>query len=66
MVYDKIIIKGAKENNLKNIDVEIPRDYTKIDEKRALAIEKTCKIYNRELHSAVFCVPNFVKELANG
>ncbi len=23
---DKIIIKGAKENNLKNIDVEIPRD----------------------------------------
>ena len=26
MVHDKIIIKGAKENNLKNIDVEIPRD----------------------------------------
>ena len=47
-------------------DVEIPRDYTKIDEQRALAIQKTCKIYNRELHSAVFCVPNFVKELANG
>ena len=23
---DKIIIKGAKELNLKNIDVEIPRD----------------------------------------
>jgi excinuclease ABC subunit A len=23
---DKIIIKGARENNLKNIDVEIPRD----------------------------------------
>lgn len=23
---NKIFIKGAKENNLKNIDVEIPRD----------------------------------------
>ena len=23
---DKIIIKGAKENNLKNIDVEIPKN----------------------------------------
>jgi len=23
---DKIIIHGAKENNLKNIDIEIPRD----------------------------------------
>ena len=47
-------------------DVEIPLDYTKIDEKRAQAIEKTCKIYNREFHSAVFRVPNFVKELAKG
>lgn len=26
MEHDKIIIKGAKENNLKNIDLEIPRD----------------------------------------
>ncbi len=26
MQKDKIIIKGARENNLKNIDVEIPRD----------------------------------------
>ncbi len=26
MQHDKIIIKGAKENNLKNIDIEIPRD----------------------------------------
>ena len=26
MIHDKIIIKGAKENNLKNIDVEFPRD----------------------------------------
>lgn len=26
MIHDKIIIKGAKENNLKNINVEIPRD----------------------------------------
>ena len=26
MMKDKIIIKGAKENNLKNIDLELPRD----------------------------------------
>lgn len=26
MNLDKIVVKGAKENNLKNIDVEIPRD----------------------------------------
>ncbi len=44
-------------------DVEIPLDSSKIDEKRAQIIEKTCKIYNRALHSAVFAVPNFVKEL---
>lgn len=44
-------------------DVEIPTDYTKIDEQRALKISKTCKSYNRKLHSAVFCVPNFVEKL---
>ena len=26
MARDKIIIKGAREHNLKNIDLEIPRD----------------------------------------
>ena len=26
MASDKIVIKGASEHNLKNIDVEIPRD----------------------------------------
>ena len=26
MTHDKIIIKGAKENNLKNVNIEIPRD----------------------------------------
>ncbi len=26
MVNDKIIIKGAKEHNLKNIDLELPRN----------------------------------------
>ena len=25
-MQDKIVIKGARENNLKNIDVVIPRD----------------------------------------
>ena len=26
MLHNSIYIKGARENNLKNIDVEIPRD----------------------------------------
>ena len=26
MLKDKIIIKGARENNLKNINLELPRD----------------------------------------
>ena len=25
-IMDKIIIKGARENNLKNIDIEIPKN----------------------------------------
>ena len=26
MALDKIVIRGARQNNLKNIDLEIPRD----------------------------------------
>lgn len=47
-------------------DVEIPNNPDEIDKNRADKISSTCKIYNRELHTAVFKVPNFVKELANG
>ncbi len=47
-------------------DVEPPFNNSCVDSARAEEIAKTCKIYNKELHSAVFAVPNFVKELANG
>ena len=33
------------------------------DEKRTEIIEKESKIYNKEVHRAVFALPNFVKEL---
>lgn len=38
-----------------------PLDF--IDEKRADIIAKDSKIYNKEVHRAVFALPNFVKEL---
>lgn len=47
-------------------DVEVPTKDFMPDSKRAEIIEKTAKIYNKELHGAVFCVPNFVRELAKG
>ena len=34
-MQDKIFIKGARENNLKNVDVEIPRDKLKSEAKRS-------------------------------
>ena len=43
-----------------SVDVQ-PLDY--IDEKRVEAIEKQAKLYNKEIHSSVFALPNFVKEL---
>ena len=33
------------------------------DERRANDITKTCKIYNKEYHNAVFALPNYLKEL---
>ncbi len=34
------------------------------DIKRAKEIEKDAKLYNTDLHRAVFCVPNFVRKIA--
>ena len=33
MNNDKIIIKGARENNLKNINIEIPKNKLVVDRK---------------------------------
>ena len=33
------------------------------DERRAEAITKTCKIYNKDYHNARFALPNYLKEL---
>ncbi|MDO5437176.1 MAG: polyamine aminopropyltransferase [bacterium] len=35
------------------------------DVNRAKKIEANAKIYNTDLHKAVFCVPNFVRKIAN-
>lgn len=35
------------------------------DIKRAKLIENQAKIYNTDLHNAVFCTPNFVRKIAN-
>jgi len=39
----------------------VPLSY--IDERRAEAVTKTCKIYNKEYHKARFALPNFLKNL---
>jgi spermidine synthase len=44
-------------------DVDVPNFETKLDEERALEIEKLCKIYNSKFHKGVFAVPYFMKEL---
>ncbi len=41
-----------------------PLDY--IDKNRSDIIEKQAKIYNKDLHKAVFALPNFVKKLVEG
>lgn len=43
----------------KNASKPIVADIT-----RAKEIEKSAKIYNTDLHNAVFCVPNFVRNIA--
>lgn len=47
-------------------DVNIPSKLDDINIAVADKITKTCKIYNKDYHLAVFKVPNFVKELAKG
>src|SRR5205085_1448761 len=47
--------KGLKP--LENIDSNAQA------QKTAAQLEKDCKFYNRELHKAVFVLPNYVKEV---
>ena len=47
-------------------EVEAPHCHKKVDKQRADEISKLCKIYNARIQTAVFDVPNFVKEIALG
>lgn len=47
-------------------DVEIPHCHKKVDKERADEISKLCKIYNANMQTGVFAVPNFVKDLSLG
>ncbi len=47
-------------------DVDVPHCHKKVDKERADEISKLCKIYNARMQTAVFDVPNFVREIALG
>ena len=55
---DKIIIKGAKEHNLKNIDLEIPRDRLVVitglsgSGKSSLVNEILCKAVSQKIYNS--------------
>ena len=65
-----ILLAGCQsktlENNLSQIRIakaaELEEGKTKTE--RAKEIEKNSKLYNTDLHKAVFCVPNFVRKIA--
>ena len=46
-MQDKIYIKGARENNLKNVDVEIPRD-------KLVLVTRSAKAVNPEAWTECF------------
>ena len=46
-MQDKIYIKGARENNLKNVDVEIPRGHAEI-------VGQDHQVCGRNINSPVF------------
>ena len=47
-------------------EVDVPHCHKKVDQERADEISKLCKLYNTRMQTAVFDVPNFVKEIAFG
>lgn len=47
-------------------EVDVPHCHKKVDKERADEISKLCKLYNTRMQTAVFDVPNFVKEIAFG
>ena len=49
-VHDRIIIQGARQNNLKNIDLEIPRD--QLVEMAPNDLERLILTLEEEMHEA--------------
>ena len=54
---DKIIVKGARENNLKNVNIELPKNKMRLSEFQTGAIVCVTNLLFSDLYSAVilFC-----------
>ena len=64
IMNDKIIIKGAKEHNLKNINIEIPKNklvvMTGVSTSGLLELSKNCLAYADRLSPYLLCPSAYI------